>query len=135
MRKPRPVGVWLVLAYVICNILLAHLLVHFAGPRLLQDPRQKAYQEHLTAFDHVAIALFPLIWEAAIILFFFLRKLAGPLMALALGINLAIDIHLALTTEWLVLLRRGIYVVAFFNFIDLAILLYALRLRRKGVLS
>jgi hypothetical protein len=132
VRKRRPVGVWLVLFYAICSVLLTTWLQHFARYRV--SPETKAYQEHLTTLEHVAIVVPGFIWEAAIVLLFFLRKLAVPLFALAICSNLASEILLAMTTNWLVLLKSGIYVVAFFYLIDLAILLYAIRLARKGIL-
>lgn len=132
MRKPRPVGVWLVLSYGICALLIPTLLLHFARHRI--SPAAKAYQEHLTTFDHVAFASPKVIWEAAIVLLFFLRKLAVPLFALAFCLSLAVDIRLAMTSNWLVLLKSGIYVVAVLHAIDLAILLYAIRLARRSVL-
>jgi hypothetical protein len=130
MRKPRPVGVWLILIYLICGVVLANLILYFHKV----PPATKAYQEHLTRFDRVAISTSGLVWEVAIIVLFFLRKHAAPLLALAICLHLAVDIRLATTTNWLVLLRKGIYVEAVFYIIDLAILLYAIRLARKGIL-
>lgn len=130
MRKPRPIGVWLILIYMICGIVLMDLVQHFY--RI--PPATKAYQEHLTSFDRVAMATFGLVWEVAVVVLFFLRKYAVPLFALAICLHLALDISLATTTNWLVLLKKGIYVEAVFYIIDLAILLYAIRLTRKGIL-
>ena len=112
------------------GMILMRLIEHFY--RI--PPATKAYQEHLTRFDRVAMTIWGLVWEVAIIVLFFLRKYAVPLLALAICLHLAVDIRLATTTNWLVLLRKGIYVEAVFYIIDLAILLYAIRLARKGIL-
>ncbi len=90
----------------ICGMIFMGLIQHFYKI----PPATKAYQERLTSFDHVAMATFGLIWEAAVIVLFFLRKYAVPLLALAIGLHLAVDIHLAVTTNWLLLLKHGIYV-------------------------
>ncbi len=124
MRRPRPVGVWLVLFYHIFMFLLINLALHFGPP---SSPASIAYREHLTTLDHVAIQVPVYIWDAALILLFFLRRLAAPLMALSICLSLATEVHLALTTNWLALLKNGIYTVAFFHTVSLIILLYAMR--------
>jgi hypothetical protein len=134
MSKPRPVGVWLVLIYMICNLTLTTLLMHIGMQKIAHDPRQVVYQWRQTAFDHLALSLAPPIWMAAIILLFFLRKLAVPLLGLAFGLSVASMVHLALTTNWLELVGQGRYIEAAAITIDLAILLYAIRLARKGIL-
>jgi|GEM_PF-3680210 len=133
MRKRRPVGVWIVLVYQICVALLSIYLVHFA-PRWPENAAQKAYHEHLKTFDYVTIRIPALIGWTATILLFSLRKLAVPLLALALGLSLAVMTRLALTSNWLEALGKGRDVVAVAVTIDFAILLYAARLARKGVL-
>ena len=119
----------MILIYTICGVILRILILHFYR----SPPAEKAYQEHLTSFDHVAMTTTGLLWDAAIIVLFFLRKYAVPLLALAICLHLAVDIRLATTTNWLALLRKGIYVEAVFYIIDLTILLYAIRLARKGI--
>lgn len=123
-RGKRPFGVWLVLTYEVCVALLS------VGGSILaskgffpQNSAQRIYHEHLRTLDHVLIGIPEPIDLAATIFLFYLRKLAVPLKALALGLTLASMVRLALTSNWLEALGAGRTVVIFAVTIDLVILI------------
>ena len=135
MRKTRPRGVWLVLIYQLFNALLVVVFFRFRS-FFPEHAAAKAYHEHLRAFDYVLVQIIGLVWWTGIISLFFLRKLAVPLLALAIGLSLANAIRISLTSNWLEALEQGgRNVYAAFVIIDLAILMYAVRLERKNLLD
>jgi hypothetical protein len=123
------------LVYQLFGVLLSIFGLILSFTRVVpRNPAQQTYHEHLKAFDYVA-AVAPMIigWTAAVFLFR-LRKLAVQLTAIALGLELAVMTRVALTSNWLEALGKGRAVVVQGVIIDFAILLYAIRLARKGVL-
>jgi hypothetical protein len=135
-HRKRPWLVWIILLFDVVGLLLILLgLAAIYSGRVPLNAAQRTYYANLGIFDHLATLALGTINLIASISLFRLRASAVPLFGVALVLNFALSIRAALTSNWLESLGRDGRVGASLGLIiALAVLLYALRLRHKGIL-
>jgi hypothetical protein len=131
----RPVAVWLIFLFYVFSFswtLLGFVLMYTGTVPL--NEAQKAYFAHLTLFDHVTTAILLATNATAAILLFRLRETAVPLFAAAFLLNLGLTIRAIFGPYWIKAIGSGGLAGYFGLVIGLAILLYTVSLRRRGIL-
>jgi len=96
---------------------------------------QKAYFANLSIFDYASTVVLTAINITAAVLLFRLRRTAVPFFAATLVFTLGLTIRAVFRSNWLEALSLGGLVGASLGWLTaLAVLLYATRLRRRGIL-
>jgi len=135
-RPNRPIAVWLIFLWYMfaaCWTLLGFVVIYKGLVPLTEA--QQAYIAHLNFFDYVITAIVTALNIAAPILLFRLSRTAVPLFAAAFVLNLGTVIRAVFGSNWTEAIGHhgmGGYLGLFIAF---AISLYAIRLRRRGILN
>jgi hypothetical protein len=132
----RPVAVWLIFLFYVFSLSLALLsfVLFYAGVGPLDDA-QKAYFAHVSIFDNASSVILAAINTIAAILLFRLRKTAVPWIAGAFALNLGLTLRAVFDPNWIKAIGAGGLAGDLSLFIiGLAIMLYAIGLRRRGIL-
>lgn len=134
--RRRPVWVWIISGFYVLSLgftLLSFALL-FSGLMPLTPPQQ-AYIEELGPLDYVISIGLGLLTLAATVLLFALKKVAVPLFATSLFLNLGLTLVHAITTDWLRALGGAGLVGALFGWGILGVVFwYSRHLRQAGVL-
>lgn len=135
--KRRPFGVWVVSAFYVLSTgwtLLSFALI-FDGTIKI-SPAQEAYFASLTGLDwFFSLAIGAIGFSAAVCLFL-LRRVAVALFSAALVLNLAFTALHVMRTSWSEAIGGAGLVGALIGWLILvAVILYARRLAKQGVLS
>jgi hypothetical protein len=131
----RPVAVWLIFLFYVfsfCWTLLGFVLIHTGVVPL--NEAQQTYFARLTIFDHATTVILIATNVTAAILLFRLRKTAVPLFAAAVALNLGLTIRAVFGSNWVEAIgHRGL--AGYLGWcIILAVLLYTVSLRSRGIL-
>ncbi len=133
----RPRWVWVIFCFYLFSaawVLLSFFLVYWGVVPL--NPAQQAYLANLGILDFVATVGLTLLSFTAAVFLFCLQRTAVDLFAIALAYNLAFSLIHLLTTHWAQAFGGSGIVGASFGWcIPVAVLLYARRLAREGVLT
>ena len=135
--RRRPVWVWVISLYYALSgfSTVVTLPLTFSAP-LGVDDTQRAYFESLGPLDFVATVVGSLLAMAFAWSFFRLRARAVPLLIVLEAYTAAFTARAALTSGWIeVVGTLGIATMTVGFLLWLAVLFYALALRRRGVLT
>ena len=135
--RRRPTGVWVVTAFYLFSAgwtLLSLALV--ASGAIVLTPAMKTYYASLTPFDWVFTLAISVTGVSGAIAFFRLRKVAVSLFQLALVLNVTFTLYHVARTSWMAATGAsgGLGLVIAWGII-LAVILYARRLAKRGVLA
>ena len=138
VTKPRPGWVWFICIWYTIGAVFSVLVLYrlFSGSLMLTQ-QAKASLASATTFDYVQSIVQPLLWEAAAVVLFLLRKGATYLFWSNLGINLAsIVYHHVLNFGMRSNTFRGGLTMALIAIgVNLAICVYCEHLKRIGTLT
>jgi hypothetical protein len=133
----RPIGVWIISAFYLLSAgwtLLSFALILSGAIKI--SPVQEVYFASLTSVDWFLSLSIGVIGVAGAISLFLLRRLAVVLFSLALALNLTFTMFQTMRTSWTEALGgSGLFGVLLGWLILVAVILYTLRLSKKGVLS
>lgn len=137
LPKQRPVLVWVIAIFYgfsIFNTIASYAFVF--SKTFPATPAQSQYFSSLSPIDHGVTALVVIMNLAGAIVLFRLKKAAPVLFTAAFGVGLAAVVYQCLTKNWFAAVGAvGLIGAAVGWCINLAIILYAFRLRQKHVLS
>lgn len=135
--RRRPTGVWVVTAFYLFSAgwtLLSLALV--ASGAIVLTPAMKTYYASLTPFDWVFTLAISVTGVSGAIAFFRLRKVAVSLFQLALVLNVTFTIFHLTRSNWIEATGpSGIVGLLLAWAIHIAVILYARRLAKRGVLA
>lgn len=137
LPKHRPVLVWVIsifYGFSIFPVLVSYAFVF--SKSLPATPAQREYFSSLTVIDHAVTALVLLLNVAGAILLFRLKKAAPVVFSAAFALGVATVAYHCFTRNWFTTVGiPGLISTVVGWCINLAIVVYAFRLRRKRVLS
>lgn len=135
--RRRPIGVWVVSAFYVLSVgwtLLSFALI-FSGAIKI-TAAQQLYFTSLTGVDLLFTLAIGVLGLYAAISLFLLRRVAVALFSVALACNLVFTAVHVMRTNWIEALGNAGLVGAVFGWtILIAVILYARRLAKRGVLS
>jgi hypothetical protein len=104
----RPLAVWLIFLFYLAATgftLLGFILVHTGTVPL--NEAQEAYFANFSIFDYISAATLGALNITAAVLFFRLRRIAIPLIAGALALNLALSVRAVFRSNWIEAMPPG----------------------------
>lgn len=135
--RRRPIGVWVVSSFYVLSAgwtLLSFALIF--GGAIKITAAQQEYFASLTGVDWFFSLAIGIIGFSAAIFLFLLRRIAVALFSVALALNLALTTVHVVRTNWSEALGGAGLVGAVFGWLILvAVIVYARRLAKNGVLS
>jgi hypothetical protein len=132
----RPVAVWLIFLFYVFSfpLLMLSFVLILTGAVPLNEAG-KTYLAHRTLFDYASAAILFATNVTAAILLFRLRKTAVPLFAAAFALDLGLTIREIIGPYWVKAIgSAGLTGDICAQFTGLAIVLYTISLRRRGIL-
>jgi hypothetical protein len=137
LPKRRPALVWVIsifYAFSVVSTIASYAIVFSAGFPVTAE--QKQYFSSLTPIDHGLTALVLLVNLTGAVMLFLLKKQAPALFTLAFAIGLATVGYQCATRNWFGAVGIAGLIGAVIGWcINLAIITYALLLKKRGVLS
>ena len=135
--RRRPLGVWVVAAlYLFSAGWMLLSLVLLASGAIPLTPVLKAYRAWLTPLDWVFTLTISVTGLSGAVAFFLLRKIAVSLFQLALVLNVTFTIFHLTRSNWIEATGpSGIVGLLLAWAIHIAVILYARRLAKRGVLA
>lgn len=135
--RRRPIGVWVVSAFYVLSAgwtLLSFALIF--GGAIKITAAQEAYFASLTGVDWFFSLAIGVIGFSAAVCLFLLRRVAVALFSVALALNLVFTAFHVMRTNWTEALGGAGLLGALFGWLILvAVIVYARRLAKRGVLS
>jgi len=135
--RRRPIGVWVVSSFYVLSA--GWTLFSFAlifGGAIKITPAQEAYVSSLSALDWFFSLAIGAVGISAAACLFLLRRVAVPLFAAALALNVMVTVRHVVQTTWSEALGGAGLMGAMFGWlIMVVVIIYARRLAERGVLS